>query len=311
MAQASHKAASRNSKGITRPSRARAPSTSVSALTATRFAAWLAQHVDGFSGPLTVEQFAGGQSNPTFKLVTPLASLRDAREAWTCGEIAAVRACRRARISRDACACRHGRAGRATCSRLCEDESVIGRAFYVMEFVEGRVLWDQSLPGMSANERAAVYDEMNRVIAALRSVEPDERRAFGLRQAGQLLRASDRPLEQAVCRVRNRTHRRDAAPDRMAAAALCRPRRGKRASIVHGDYRLDNLDLRSRGTESACRARLGVVDARRSARGLRLSLHGVARRSRAVSRHRGSRLGGAGHSRRAAVRRALLQTYRL
>jgi aminoglycoside phosphotransferase (APT) family kinase protein len=49
---------------------------------------------------------------------------------------------------------------------LCEDESVIGRAFYVMEFMQGRVLWDQSLPGMSRRARHAIYDEMNRVIAA-------------------------------------------------------------------------------------------------------------------------------------------------
>jgi aminoglycoside phosphotransferase (APT) family kinase protein len=54
---------------------------------------------------------------------------------------------------------------------LCEDESVIGRAFYVMEFVEGRVLWDQALPGMTPSERGAIYDEMNRVIAALHSVD--------------------------------------------------------------------------------------------------------------------------------------------
>jgi aminoglycoside phosphotransferase (APT) family kinase protein len=50
---------------------------------------------------------------------------------------------------------------------LCEDESIIGRAFYIMEFMEGRVLWDQSLPGMTPAERGAIYDEMNRVIAAL------------------------------------------------------------------------------------------------------------------------------------------------
>jgi aminoglycoside phosphotransferase (APT) family kinase protein len=54
---------------------------------------------------------------------------------------------------------------------LCEDESVIGRAFYVMEFVDGRVLWDQALPGLEPAERAAIYDEMNRVIAALHKVD--------------------------------------------------------------------------------------------------------------------------------------------
>jgi aminoglycoside phosphotransferase (APT) family kinase protein len=55
---------------------------------------------------------------------------------------------------------------------LCDDESVIGRAFYLMEHVEGRVLWDQALPGLSPPERAAIYDEMNRVMAALHSVDP-------------------------------------------------------------------------------------------------------------------------------------------
>jgi aminoglycoside phosphotransferase (APT) family kinase protein len=80
---------------------------------------------------------------------------------------------------------------------LCEDESVIGRAFYVMECVAGRVLWDQALPGMTPPERGAIYDEMNRVIAALHR-STSRRGAGRLRQAGQLLRAPDRPLEQAV-----------------------------------------------------------------------------------------------------------------
>ena len=65
---------------------------------------------------------------------------------------------------------------------LCEDESVIGRAFYVMECVEGRVLWDQSLPGMAPDERSAVYDEMNRVLAALHNVDV---RAVGLAEFGR------------------------------------------------------------------------------------------------------------------------------
>ncbi len=56
---------------------------------------------------------------------------------------------------------------------LCEDESVIGRAFYVMDFVEGRVLWDPSLPGMTPAERGVIYDEANRVMAALHSVDVD------------------------------------------------------------------------------------------------------------------------------------------
>ena len=81
---------------------------------------------------------------------------------------------------------------------LCEDESVIGRAFYVMEFMQGRVLWDQALPGMSPAQRGEIYDEMNRVISALHTVKFAERGLAELRQARQLLRPPDRPLEQAV-----------------------------------------------------------------------------------------------------------------
>jgi aminoglycoside phosphotransferase (APT) family kinase protein len=102
---------------------------------------------------------------------------------------------------------------------LCEDESVIGRAFYVMEFVQGRVLWDQSLPGMSPDERGAIYDEMNRVIAALHTVNFAEQ-GCRLRQARQLLRAADRPLEQAVHGLHHQAHRRDGPAHRVAAGHI-------------------------------------------------------------------------------------------
>src|ERR1700748_2662149 len=131
--------------------------------------AFLAKNLDGFAGPLTVEMFKGGQSNPTYKLVTPSRS-------WVMrskpGPVAKLLPSAHA-IEREY-AVMSGLAGtdvpvpRMYC--LCEDESVIGRAFYVMEFMQGRVLWDQSLPGMDSTERAAIYDEMNRVIAALHTV---------------------------------------------------------------------------------------------------------------------------------------------
>ena len=126
---------------------------------------------------------------------------------------------------------------------LCEDESVIGRAFYVMEFMQGRVLWDQALPDMSPPQRGEIYDEMNRVIAALHTVKFAERGLAELRQARQLLRPPDRPLEQAVRRLRHPAHPRDGQADRMAAGAHPGRRRATRSSvsIVHGDFRLDNL----------------------------------------------------------------------
>jgi aminoglycoside phosphotransferase (APT) family kinase protein len=135
--------------------------------------AWMSRHVQGFEGPLQVEMFKGGQSNPTYKLITP-GKLCDARQARPVAKLlpSAHAIEREYRVMK-------GLAGTDVpvphMYALCEDESVIGRAFYIMEFMEGRVLWDQSLPGMTPAERAEIYDEMNRVIAALHSVKFAER----------------------------------------------------------------------------------------------------------------------------------------
>jgi len=131
---------------------------------------------------------------------------------------------------------------------LCEDESVIGRAFFVMEFVSGRVLWDQSLPAFEVAGRAEIYDEMNRVIAALHSVDPQ---AVGLadygkpgnyfeRQIGrwgkQYKASTDGagPMSQPIPEMERLI---DWLPAHMPASA----RDERFVSIVHGDYRLDNL----------------------------------------------------------------------
>src|SRR6202162_2045124 len=130
--------------------------------------AYLRNH--GFSGPLTVRQFKGGQSNPTYLI--DAAGKRHVLRAKP-GPAAKLLPSAHAVEREFRVITALGRAGipvpRTYC--LCEDEGVIGRAFYVMEYVEGRVLWDQSLPGMSPPERAAIYDEMNRVIAALHRVD--------------------------------------------------------------------------------------------------------------------------------------------
>ena len=132
--------------------------------------AHLEMHLDGFRGPLTVEQFKGGQSNPTFKLVTPATTY-----VMRCkpGPVAKLLPSAHA-IDRECTVMRALRGSGVpvpTMHLLCDDESVIGRAFYVMEFVQGRVLWDQTLPGLPNAERGAIYDEMNRVIAALHNVD--------------------------------------------------------------------------------------------------------------------------------------------
>ena len=129
---------------------------------------WMSRHVQGFEGPLQVEMFKGGQSNPTYKLITPGQSyVMRAKPGPVAKLLPSAHAIEREyRVMK-------GLAGTDVpvphMYALCEDESVIGRAFYIMEFMEGRVLWDQSLPGMTPAERGQIYDEMNRVIAALHS----------------------------------------------------------------------------------------------------------------------------------------------
>lgn len=201
--------------------------------------AWLTAQVDGFSGPLTVEQFAGGQSNPTFKLITPSRTyVMRAKPGPTAKLLPSAHAIEREyRVM-------HALAGTdvpvAKMLALCEDESVMGRAFYVMEFVEGRVLWDQSLPGMTPSERAAIYDEMNRVIAALHSVDVA---AVGLADYGkpgnyfarQIGRWSKQYLASETEPIDAMQRLIEWLPQHMPDET------GERVSIVHGDYRLDNL----------------------------------------------------------------------
>jgi aminoglycoside phosphotransferase (APT) family kinase protein len=112
-----------------------------------------------------VEMFKGGQSNPTYKLITPARSyvMRAKPGRWpSC--------CRRRTpwsASLPSCAaCRAPRCAGAAMYCLCEDEAVIGRAFYIMEFMQGRVLWDQSLPGMSGRARRHLQRDEPRHLGA-------------------------------------------------------------------------------------------------------------------------------------------------
>src|SRR5674476_1407326 len=135
---------------------------------------WLTDKLPGFCGPISVESFKGGQSNPTYKLNTPTQSyVMRSKPAPVAKLLPSAHA-----IEREF-AVMSGLYGTAVpvprmyC--LCEDETVIGRAFYVMEFMPGRILWDQALPDMNPPQRAAIYNEMNRVIAALHTVKFAER----------------------------------------------------------------------------------------------------------------------------------------
>ncbi|WP_207001174.1 phosphotransferase [Trinickia mobilis] len=206
---------------------------------------WLAAHVDGFAGPLAVEQFAGGQSNPTFKLVTPSRSyVMRAKPGPAAKLLPSAHAIEREYRVMDALAGTDVPV--AQMLALCEDEAVIGRAFYVMEFVAGRVLWDPSLPGMSSAERAAIYDEMNRVIAALHTIDVEKAGLadygkpgnYFARQIGRWSKqyqASETEPIEAMHRLI------EWLPQHMPAEADDGTQGQRRVSIVHGDYRLDNL----------------------------------------------------------------------
>ncbi|NBU01840.1 MAG: phosphotransferase family protein [Betaproteobacteria bacterium] len=132
---------------------------------------WMLAHVPGFEGPLSIEQFKGGQSNPTFALSTPKAGYVMRSKP---GPVAKLLPSAHAieREYRVLHALTETDVPVPRVFGLCEDESVLGRAFYIMDRVEGRVLWDQGLAGMNQAQRRAIYLAMNHTIATLHQVDP-------------------------------------------------------------------------------------------------------------------------------------------
>ena len=203
--------------------------------------AWLSAHVAGFAGPLTIEQFKGGQSNPTYLLTTPGAKyVMRSKPGPVAKLLPSAHAIEREYRVMNALACTAVPV--PSMKALCEDESVIGRAFYVMEFMPGRVLWDQSLPGMAPAERAAHYDEMNRVIAALHQVDF---KAAGLEHYGKPGNYFERQIgrwsKQFLASATEPNPAMDALLAWLPAHIPASARDEGEVSIVHGDYRMDNL----------------------------------------------------------------------
>lgn len=197
---------------------------------------WMKDHVEGFAGPLTIEQFKGGQSNPTYKLTTPQRSyvLRRKPSGQLLKGAHAVD--REAKVLMAL-----GKAGFpvAHVYGLCTDETVIGTWFYVMAMVEGRIFWDATMPGMSPGARAAHFDAMNHAIAALHSIDFE---TIGLADFGrsgnyferQIARWSKQYLEDAEAG-------RDPNMDRLVDWLPRNIPASDETSIVHGDFRCDNM----------------------------------------------------------------------
>jgi len=202
---------------------------------------WLIRELPSFEGPITVEMFKGGQSNPTYKLITPKKSyVMRAKPGPVAKLLPSAHAIEREFTVMQGLHKTNVPVPRMLC--LCEDETVIGRAFYVMEYMQGRVLWDQSLPGMDASARSAIYDEMNRVIAALHSVNFADRGLANYGKPGnyferQIGRWSKQYVASITQPIPEMEHLMEWLPRNIPAMA----RNDALVSIVHGDYRLDNL----------------------------------------------------------------------
>jgi aminoglycoside phosphotransferase (APT) family kinase protein len=198
--------------------------------------AWMKAHVEGFAGPLTVQQFKGGQSNPTYKLLTPGQNyvLRRKPPGQLLASAHAVD--REYRVITAL-----GTTGFPVAKTygLCTDESVIGTWFYIMDCVEGRIIWDTTFPDVPPSGRAAHFDAMNATLAALHTTDY---KAIGLEDFGkpgnyfarQIGRWSKQYLEdEAAGRVPEMDRLVEWLPQNIPA--------GDEVSIVHGDYRCDNM----------------------------------------------------------------------
>jgi aminoglycoside phosphotransferase (APT) family kinase protein len=198
-------------------------------------AAYLRANVDPGIGDLVVEEYQGGQSNPTYRV-----SAGDARYVLRRKPPGKLLPSAHAvdREHRVMSALAGTDVPVAKTYALCEDEAVIGTAFYLMEYVEGRILWDPTLPGMTPAERAAHYDELNRVIAALHGVDFN---AVGLGDFGRV----GHYIERQIARWSKQYQAGSAEPitsmDRLIEWLPQHLPPGDETSIVHGDFRLDNV----------------------------------------------------------------------
>ncbi len=207
----------------------------MSDLDETRLAAWAAAHVPGFSGPVTVAKFPGGQSNPTYRLESADAAYVLRRKPFGTILPSAHAVEREYRLI---AALHPAGFPVARPYALCEDRQVIGAPFYLMEMVEGRTFWDGSLPDMAPPERTVIYEAIVDTLAALHRIDPE---TVGLADYGRPGNYFARQVERWTRQYR--ASQTDDLPEVEALIAFL-PRTvppQTRTSIVHGDYRIDNM----------------------------------------------------------------------
>ncbi|HEX3945474.1 MAG TPA: phosphotransferase family protein [Rhizomicrobium sp.] len=198
---------------------------------------YLAERIDGFMPSLAVQQFKGGQSNPTYQLITPKKKyvLRRKPPGKLLPSAHAVD-----REFRILSALHPTGFPVAKPYLLCEDESIIGTMFYVMEHVEGRIYWGPLLPDQTPQHRHAIYDAMNETFARLHNLDW---RSLGLDDFGK----PGNYVARQIARWTKQYKASETEPiDEMEKLIEWLPQHlpdAPRDAIVHGDYRLDNMIL--------------------------------------------------------------------
>src|ERR1700686_3072715 len=192
------------------------------------------EHIEGFRGSGGVRQFAGGQSNPTFLVQS--ANHRYVLRRKTPGKLlpSAHAVDREYRVI---VALANTQVPVARAYGLCEDPAVIGTAFYVMDYVEGRLFWDAALPEVAGTERRAIYEEMTRVIAALHTVDYT---AVGLADYGKPGRYIERQVARWTQQYRASETETIDAVERLIEWLPKHIPADEETAVVHGDFRLDN-----------------------------------------------------------------------
>ena len=201
-----------------------------------RLAAYLRANIDGITGSIDVEPLTGGQSNPTFVISLDGKKRYVLRKKPAGQLLPSAHAVDREYRVMQALAGSDVPVPRMLC--LCEDESVIGTMFFVMDFAAGRSFWDPALPGVDPAERTRIYTEMNRVIAALHSVNY---RSVGLGEFGKPGNYFARQIARWSKQYRASETRVIASMDNLIAWLPDNIPAGDETTLVHGDFRLDNM----------------------------------------------------------------------
>lgn len=213
-------------------------------------AKYLEAEVPGFKGPITAQKTETGQSNPTFLLSSP--SGRYVLRKKPPGQLlkSAHQVDREHRVMK---ALENTDVPVPRMVILCEDDSIIGTAFFLMEFVDGKVFWDPALPELEKAQRTKLYDEQNRALAALHSVDPAKVGLADFGKAGSYFaRQRDRWTKQY--RASETEHIEDMEV-LIKWLEQNEPADDGRASLVHGDYRVDNMIFKPDGSRL-----LAVID---------------------------------------------------